>query len=285
MAVSLVGAGCTLLPSSTPVAPSPQATEASVGVPAPADYKAVLDWRHATIELPLDHYGMSLREQQLVGVAASVLFARCVDPKHEVSDLAKTRARRYLDMEPDATHWLFGYWNAKYLAERGLDVNVVHAPTLIEADQATSLQCVGEPEYTEMESISADVQPRTSVSDGLSRWSAEAYQKAVEDARVVELVQRVNACINKAGLTLDQSSPLGGVAVNDEWVKQRVLKALGVEATCRDQVHFVQRAADIAAAYQAPLVLEHLDELNTMRAISTVRVAKAVDILREAGLI
>lgn len=254
-------------------------------MPASSNYRAVLDWRQATIELPLDHFGMSLREQQLVTVAASVLFARCVDPKHAVSHIAKDRARRYLRVEPDATHWLFGYWDASYLKKRGLEVNAVHAPTLSAADQATSLQCAADPMYAEMEPISADVQPRTGEFDGLSRWSAEAYEKTVADARVADLVHRVDDCILQAGLTLDRTSPLGGVAVDDAWSEPETLKALVVEATCRDRVGFVQRASDVAAAYQAPMVTDHLEELTKMRAAATVRVAKAVDILREVGLI
>jgi hypothetical protein len=77
MAVVAALAGCS--PPATgdgrPLDPSASDT-ADAALPA-VTARAVLDWEDASIGLPLAHYGMSSREEQISLAAASIVFARC----------------------------------------------------------------------------------------------------------------------------------------------------------------------------------------------------------------
>lgn len=269
----------------TTEAPAPSGVATTTASPSPRPYRAVLDWTNATIELPLDHFGMSLREQQVVTVAASVAFARCANPDHSVGDWALSEARRYLSREPDATHWLFGYWSVEYAGRHGLEASAVHAPVLVDTDMGTAARCSNESEYFELEPISASTWPATDVSGGILTWSGEAYERTLADHRVEALVREVNACVAASGLPLDEEPGLGGVALDPGWSAEQQLDAVRTEARCRDDANFTQSVADIAAEYQQELIVVHLDELLALRRTATQRVARATEILREAGLV
>lgn len=282
--------GCS--PMAAPGGESPQpSTRSSAGPGSGApisdvrEFRGVLDWTNATIELPLDRYGMSPREEQLVVVAQSIVYARCVDPKGTIPLAALREARRYLAMPPDANHWLFGYWNVPYLRKHGPSASAVHAPRAVEADQETAARCGSEPDHRELEPIGASYQPDDEQLAGVMRWSGEAYDATLADRRFGALIERMNACLRKSGLTIDSETGLGGVEVDSAWSAARIKQVLMVEASCRDAHDITQQTADIAAELQTPYVRDNLAALTNVRTIATQRVAKATMILRQAGLL
>lgn len=244
----------------------------------------MLNWATATIELPLDRYGMSPREEQLVVVAQSIVYARCVQPGDSIPTTALRESRRYLAMVPDANHWLFGYWNAPYLARNGLSASAVHSLRAINADQATAARCGGEPDHRELEPIGPSYQPDDEQLQGVMLWSGEAFDATLADRRFVVMTRQMGKCLRKSGLAVDRESGLGGAELGSDWSADRRKRALMVEASCRDSHGIIQRTANIAAEIQSKYVAANLPALTHIRAVATQRVAKARAILREAGL-
>ncbi|MFT4297184.1 MAG: hypothetical protein QM582_17410 [Micropruina sp.] len=282
--------GCTAAPG-----PSGDASQRSIEVPvAPGGgfstpiegtFRGVLDWGNATIELPLDRYGMSPREEQLVVVARSIVYARCVHAKGEIGPEELREARRYLAMPPDANHWLFGYWNASYLAKHGLGASAVHTPRAADADQATAARCEAEPDHRELEPIGASYQPDDEQMAGVMRWSGEAFDATLADRRFAALIEQMRACLQKSRLAVDGETGLGGAEVDSTWTDARVKQALLAEASCRDAHDITRQTADIAAEIQGPYVRDNLAALTNIRMVATQRVAKATMILRQVGLL
>ena len=268
------------------MSPGPDApTQGDVPSPSKKSLKAVLNWADATIELPLDRYGMSPRDEQLVVVAQSIVYARCVQPGDDnIPTMALQEARRYLAMAPDANHWLFGYWNAPYLARNGPSASAVHSPRAIEADQATAARCAGEPEHRELEPIGPSYQPDDEQLQGVMLWSGEAFDATLADRRFVAMTRQMGKCLRKSGLAVDRESGLGGAELGSDWSADRRKQALMVEASCRDSHGITQRTANIAAEIQRKYVVANLPALAHIRSVAAQRVAKAKAILREAGL-
>lgn len=227
---------------------------------------------------------MSLREQQLVSVAGIISFAQCASGSGQAPDSALADARRYLSAEADANNWLFGYWDAKYLAKQGMGVNDTRTPPLTDADDETTNRCVNESEYLKLQIISAGNGPGDEALDGIVNWSGESWDRTVGDVRVIKLIKRVDACIKKGGQRLDHSD-IGGVKVGNSWSAKQMLKAFLVEAKCRDDMNFTKRVASIDAVIQSEYIKAHPDDLTKTRQVADERVARANEILREVGLI
>lgn len=286
--MSLALAGCTLLgPGGTSMR---QPSNSSPAVPnsttaAASASRAVLDWGSSTIELPIDRYGMSPREVQLVDAAASIAFARCAR-NGAVPREALVEAERYLAEQPDSNLWLFGAWNAEYTAEHDYVNQSSRSTGLIHTDQATYARCTGP--GSELRALDP-ISPEWITEDGFSEKLAEIHSKSYDstrlDKRVAELSAQVNECIvQSSAYEAVVGDGLGGVAISDDWAASERTAAKVVEARCRDSIDFTQRVADIAAANQDPLIAENLSELVRIRAAATQRVSRANEILRKAGL-
>jgi len=228
---------------------------------------------------------MSLRDQQRVRAATSLVFARCVSGNGDIPAEAIHEARRYLESELEATHWLFGYWNAEYLARRGLHANSVNALAFAEADFETGYRCANDQEYLALEPIAADVLSSTGLSDGIVLWSGYAWEKTIIDRRFVELVDQVRACLSSGGVSVDRESPIGGVLIGEDWGDEVILQTFIKEAQCRDDLNFTQQAADINATYQGEFIRANQAELVTISREAAKRIQSAEALLREVGLV
>jgi hypothetical protein len=243
--------------------------------------EAVLDWDTATVGLPLDRFGMTVREQRLVQAAANIVFARCATGVVPPETLDAIRI--FLDAPPKTNHWLFGYWDAEYLAKHGLQLDGVGELGLLDTDQETLLRCTSATGYLALEVVSADVQTSDGISDGLARWYVDSIEKTVVDERFLALKAARERCLAEAGFEVDPESRLGGAVVDPGWPDERVLKTMLAEATCSDELDFTQQAGDLCASYQAEYAQVNEAELVAIRAIAADRVAKADNVLKEAG--
>ncbi|MDR2380454.1 MAG: hypothetical protein LBE08_04655, partial [Bifidobacteriaceae bacterium] len=80
---------------------------------------ARLNLDRATIELPLDAYGMSEEEQHIVAAAIQFPFFECMTDLEDVPDTILQAARDELEWTPAALDWRYGYWNTSAVAELG----------------------------------------------------------------------------------------------------------------------------------------------------------------------
>lgn len=185
---------------------------------------------------------------------------------------------------PDTTHWLFGYWNAEFLTEHGLQVNAVHAPTLADSSEADLQRCTSTDAYRGLTPLGASYEAPDPRWATLAVLAHESYRATVTDQRFRGLVDDVRACVAQHGHEADPTSELGTVKVGPDWDDGRPLAALVQEARCRDQLEFTQKAADLAAEVQAPLIDANPETLMAIRQEATERIARANSVLTSVGL-
>jgi hypothetical protein len=74
------------------------------------------------------------------------------------------------------------------------------------------------------------------------------------------------------------------VYIDPSWNDEQQLTAVLTEAKCSDDLNFTQQAADINAAYEQEYIDANQAELNAIRQLAEERVAKATQILQDAGV-
>ncbi len=249
--------------------------------------QAVLDWNLATITLPLDQYGMTPREAKISDAAASILFAQCVTGDLQVSSDVIVEARRTLEVEPDYNRWLYGIWNAEFIAEHGRFSNEIPAPIYIDASPAIADKCRSSEEYLSIEPITAMRSPQSGVGSMIMEWSWESTARTTADSRVILLVEELNTCIQNRGYSVwsKEESSLGGVKIDNSWSEESIRRAELVEANCNDSINLTKKAADIEAEYQIETIFENEAELLEIKKQANERVAKAEQILTDAGVL
>ncbi|AWE43216.1 MULTISPECIES: hypothetical protein [unclassified Actinobaculum] len=100
---------------------------------------------------------------------------------------------------------------------------------------------------------------------------AEAVNR---DPRMQALVEELHVCYDENGIEFDADSPWAGFAAgaaawdqpNRERITEEQIQLALKVVECKDQVDFTQRAADIIAERQVPIIEEHADELFEVRA-------------------
>lgn len=255
--------------------------------PSPVETRAaVLDWESSDITLPIDAYGMSRAEIHRVEAAASIEMARCVTGQDRVSDDVVAEARRAIEpLRPDhwATHWLFGFWNADYIAAHGWRPfpEGPEPPSWIDADESTLSSCL------EREPL-ATLQPvHSSMTDPASTLLMEINGESLERAEGTEeftaLISQRASCVTEKGHRTDSDSSLRNVEFPAE-DEESMLRAALVEAQCSDFLGVTQRLGDLVANFQTDLIREHRAELLSVKAEADSRVARANKILTEVGI-
>jgi len=269
----------------TPV--SPLATDQIPARLPTTNASAVLDWQAASITLPLDRYGMSSAEYQTAMAGASIVYARCVTGSQQVSAEVVAEARRAFEPivpDPNVIHWLFGVWDAEYVAAHGwypFPQDPPH-PLPVEADPDTSRRCAAIPDYVSLLPITAYGSPDEAFA-ALLDYSGQAYMRTIQDPRFASLVDQLSACLARAGYTALKTVDGPGPELEEGWTEEQKLEAMLASATCQDNLAMTQQAADIDAAYQAEFIRDHEAELVTIRAEVDRRLAAATQILKDVG--
>lgn len=255
--------------------------------PAPAESRvAVLDWESSDITLPIDAYGMSRAEIHRVEAAASIELARCVTGQDRVSDDVVAEARRAIEpLRPDhwATHWLFGFWNADYIAAHGWRPfpEGPEPPSWIDADESTIASCLERENLTTLQPVHSSM--TGSASSLLMEINGESLERAEGTEEFTALISGRASCITEKGHRTDSDSSLRNVEFPAE-DEESMLRAALVEARCSDSLGVTQRLGDLVASFQAELIREHRAELLSVKAEADSRVARANKILAEVGI-
>ncbi|MDR1214547.1 MAG: hypothetical protein LBK54_10780 [Propionibacteriaceae bacterium] len=249
----------------------------------------MLDWDNATITLPLDEYGMDLAEQRLVRAALSIEFARCVIGSESVSDQVLSEARRALIPvvpDPEATHWLFGIWDATFVAKNGWKPfpDDAPAPVYVDADPITAERCVQAESYISMGLITI-TNPGEDRVELIAILNADSYMRTFNSSEYARLLGELRSCGESQGYQTLPNSSGGGFVTDQSWSDEQVLKVKLAEATCNDQISLTQTAGNIMATYQLEMIDQHEAELFEIRRIADDRVARAEGILREVGVL
>lgn len=273
-----------LLAACSPAAPpvATANTPASQNAASPElSTQATLDWDAATITLPLDRYGMSLHEQQVVDAAGSIEFARCA--KADVASAA-TEAGRYLATVPMSNHWLFGWWDANYIAKNGFH-GVTDIPlTWAEASDAVTKACRDQINADGLTPVFVGYAGNTE-SDIISTGSWDADDQTTADARFKSLQKKWRDCVAAAGYKIDTGYSTTAAWIDPHWTHEQTLKAALADATCADHLSYTQQVGDIDATYQLVYIKQHEAELAQTRQLSDQRVANATKILQDAGVL
>ena len=251
--------------------------------------RAILDWEAAAIQLPLDSYGMTIWEQHEVIAALSVVFARCVTETDAVSSAVINEAREALkpiSPDPNATHWLFGVWDAPYVAEHGwnpIPEGPPH-PLYVPTDQATAKRCMQTDLYLNLGLITTHTLGEDQ-TDLLTNLSGDSYTQTMADSRYMSLIDEFLACGEDRGYQTSSLSTIGELTINPEWSEETTLRAMIVAAECNDQLSLTQAAGDIMAAFQMKAIQDHEAELLAIKQLANERVALAEQILQEVGVV
>lgn len=253
--------------------------------------RALLDLTRASISLPLDAYAMTTGEENTVHAAQQIVFARCILKSSEVPAVTLGYASNLLGDEAIPDRWLYGYWNAVYVAAKGLDVQSISygIGQGLDFSYDQAIACVNSDEYKTLNVIDGKTVTTSSDEDGASAGlllsiGQGAYAQTVADARFKALAKTRASCITALGYAIDSASVFYGVAEQGDWSTQQRLQAALAEAQCSDQSDFTQQAADINATYQQVLIDEHEAELVVVQQTVRERVAHAETILRQVGL-
>jgi hypothetical protein len=238
------------------------------------------------ITLPMQAYGMTPREMQLAEAAASIAFARCVTGQREVSQTGLQKVRTFLETQPRVPQpWLFGRWNAEYIAVHGWQVPTPADPKFVSADPAVGKRCTQEAEYVAVQPISTTT---LSVSGkeyaALIKYSQESIEKTHRDSRFLQLKVDFAKCVSVKGYTAEKDSDIASIKIESAWSSEEQLKAMLAEASCNDELRLTQQAGDINATYEQEYIKAHEAELIAIRKTADEHVAKAQQILREVGL-
>ncbi|MCL1842098.1 MAG: hypothetical protein FWF75_10250, partial [Propionibacteriaceae bacterium] len=249
---------------------------------------AILDLHNASMGLPLDAYTMTSGQKGVVQAAQQIVFAQCILGTNQVPTATIESATSILHAAPSPDRWVYGYWDATYIAANGLGSpwsSYSLGEGLTFTDQQGS-DCAHTDKYLNLNVIDAnslsfdnnqDVQLLTSI--GLA-----ANSQTMGDSRFKELVKSRTACIENKGYSINSDSGFGSLAIPDDWSTEQKLKAAITQAQCSDEANFMQQAGDITATYQQIAIDAHQAELASTQSLIRDRLAEAKTVLQEVGL-
>jgi hypothetical protein len=243
-----------------------------------------LDWDAASIELPLARFGMSPAEERVAAAAQTVAFARCILGTAQVSDGELEAAAALLTDESPEAYWLYGWWDAPYIAANGLSAGGLYfnLGTTLEFDDAQGTACVAAADVAQYRLYST----RT-VTDGvgvLAAYSYQAFADAMGTHQISVLLGLQAQCIVDKGYDLDEDAAFPVAYIDESWDSATVLQAILDTATCNDDLRVTQRAGDINATYEQRIIDEHQAELQAIRSEIDATLEHAHALLREVGL-
>lgn len=262
--------------------------QSSVGTEEPSVHAtATLDWTTATIHLPLDAYGMDQQGMQTVMAAQEIVWARCALKTDAVTTQVLASAKSILAGPAPQTHWLFGIWDADYVASQGWGPEAMEVDTVpdgIQVDPDSGKACVNTDEYQELDAITRMNYPDDPSYEALFVYADEANEKTVGSQAFSALLAQKAQCIESKGYSVSTYSELAGIDMPDDWTSEQMLAAALAEAQCSDSLGYTQQAADINASYEQEYINAHQAELVEVKKLADERVAKATQILRDVGV-
>jgi len=265
------------------------------GAPPQATATATLDWEQGTVHLPLEAYGMSERDRQVIYAAREVALIQCALDSSVVPPETLPVAQAWLDRTPPGqSRTLYGFWDENYLAVNYLSSNSANESIYADAgiDARKSKECASSDQtYMSLGMVAAGypVEPEWQY---LSLDTNSAYAKTISSSAFAQLRSEKEQCIREAGYAL-AGDDLGGVALPvvgsekealDSSIQEQQLAAVLVEATCSDNMGFTQKVADLNASYEQDYINAHQAQLIQIKKLADDRVAMATKMLQDAGV-
>lgn len=254
------------------------ACSANVDIETPSG--ATLDWKSASIVLPLDSFGMTSQEAQVVAAAGSIVFAQCVLGREAVTADVLTEARRaLLPIVPDPyrQHWLYGVWNEDFIVKFGWEPfpsSPIPPRYLVSGIDATE-RCIQKREQLKLTPIT------TASNELLGGGVYDAYRSTLGTKQYRDLVGSMARCLNESGFA---STAAGGARVDTSWATERIQLAKLTEARCSDRIQFVARILIVHSRYEYEFIRSHMQELSELRKEVRSRVTEAETVLSKAGV-
>ena len=256
---------------------------------ARAEGQAVLDWDTATVTLPLDRYGMAPRETLIVSAAAGIKAYQCQTGSTTLDSAMVTDTIAYLNGAPQVSHWLWGRWDAPYVAKFGLEGEQTPPMGFGVIGMAQDDPCWRVIADAGLQMVTGfGVDPALSNLEAslvLASAGMNSYDQALTDPGYLSLQARWSACITQAGYAIDPLSSLGITKWDDTWSESQFLQAMVTEAQCADNMNYTQQVADIFASYQMKYIADHEAELVAIKQLADETVARATKVLTDAGVL
>jgi hypothetical protein len=258
--------------------------DATAGVD-PALLRADIDTEAGAIALPLQRFALTDREQGELFAAQGAAFAQCAAQEGvswtpaDPSAFDLGASRKYgVWFRPEAERFGYGLPNEVATAGDQADAGAT-APEPTAAELAVYEECNASDEVQQFESTT--VRPGFDYAEettGLSEASLNS-----ENAQAV--FEDWEACLAESGVHVQRDgaqSPWTIEGTTTDVTESNIRIAL-IDVTCKEDTNYVQRLADIEATLQAPIVEEHLAELQQMRTEFDEMLDSARQFLAENG--
>ena len=261
-------------------------------VPSPG--AGVLDWQNAEFALPIDQYAMSQHDIQLVNAANIVLLIRCVNGAHPLDVVQVGNIKQWLSAVNLSQHWMFGNWDAPYVAQHGGVMGPHPTPISIEdlsLDMGQVTYCVNDDpsvlNMTPRSPMFGYVSPGPDALSALLTYWGDGVNLAESDPRYLALSEQRNKCTQAHGYSISftKADGTGSLSYDDNWTLEQRIAAEATEAQCSDDMGFTQQVIDMIATYQLRTIADHEAELVAMKQILDQRVVDATKILTDVGLL
>lgn len=249
--------------------------------------KALVDEVSGTIALPADEFMLSEAEVRDVYSAHHVAMIDCL----QAVGIESVEKRGRLIPDNDMSR-VYGLWRMADAERYGYIIpesdeklaalarNSEGGSGISDAEMAARHECAKTPELVRFE----------------NPWPQGVWVKELSSARrAVRSSEEWNAvmadwetCLTTQGLDAEPDGivPIGvdHDAVSRGEVTENDVRIAVADVTCKNEVDFIQRLADLEAAAQSPVIAQYRDEMLAARAELDAILADARTVLAEAGL-
>jgi hypothetical protein len=231
----------------------------------PAVVRAEVNPDSGSISLPLDRFMLTEPEQYEIFAAQGLAFDSCVaeagvpvEPRGS-STVGATASRRYgVWFRPEAERYGYGLPDS-LMPDAGAAVEAdAEAPT--DAEMAVYEQCNGSDDVQRFEST------RIRAGFDYAEETTGLTDRALSSDDAQDVFSEWKSCLAESGLTVDETRSPWAIAGTSLEPTESNIRAALMDIACKERTDYIQRLADIEAAMQAPIVEEHLAELQDMRA-------------------
>jgi len=254
---------------------------------------ALLDFDTATFTVPIDAYGMSLQEVNIVNAAHAAAFAQCFTGRTTLDPDVLDNVRKFLTSLPMG-QWHFGSWDAPFVAAHGFPgagtQPSLWVEDLTDAQQTIAAACVNDNASVQVfEPVSPAFGMATDLGHNVQQlnvyWS-DGFARTQSDQRYIDLNVQRNACITAAGypVLVESGQKTGEIFYQNSWTAEYRNAAAVAGAKCADDMNYTQQVVDIVAAYQLQTIAKHQAELTAIRQELDDRVANATEFLKTVGV-
>ena len=215
--------------------------------------------------------------------AQQILFARCVTGEEEVPT-GVNAARMTLDLPYDTGMWRYGFWDASYMEVNGWEPGLygVALGEGLTVDDETAWECVNQPEIRSLDPITPHYLSNDERLRPLIDLQMDSSHR--QDPRFTTLIEARIRCIHNKGYETDNDE-LGSVIIPYDGTTDEQLQAALAEAQCSDDLDLTQQAGDLEATLQEQTIAADLETFLGIKQIADETVARARQILQEAGVL